>query len=196
MQEGQSKSKCIYKITTILGEQKSKLIFSSVIMSNFSYCPLIWLFCTKGANNEINRTRKRVLRALYGDYESTFEELLDRDKSKTIHKKNLQLLMTEVYRTINNLNPEYMWKFFTKRDVPYGLSSSELCKIPSVNSQRYGINSLSYRVSLLWDELSDEMKLTTSAKIFKKKYDTWKAKIVRATSAHSKFLFVGSLSFS
>ena len=80
-----------------------------------------------------------------------------------------------------------MWEFFTKKDVPYGLRSSELCKIPSVNTQRYGINSLSFRGSLLWNALSDEIKLTTSAKNFKK--------IVRATSAHGKFLFIGSLSF-
>ena len=57
---------------------------------------------------EINRTHKRALRALYGDYESTFEDLLDRDKSKTIHKKNPEILLTEDYRTINHLNPEYM----------------------------------------------------------------------------------------
>ena len=161
------------RLRLFLGEQKSKLIFNSVIMSNFSYCPLIWLFCTKGA---INRTHKRALRALYGDYGSTFEELLDRDKSKTIHKKNLHILMTEVYRTINHLNPEYMWEFFTKRDVPYGLRSSELCMIPSVNYQRYGINSLSFRGSLLWNALSDEIKLTTSTKNFKKEIRHWDGK--------------------
>ena len=84
-------------------------------MSNFSYCPLIWLFCSKGANNESNRTHILALRALYGDYESTFEELLDKDKSMTIHKKNLQKLMVEIYKTINHLNPAYMWEFFIKK---------------------------------------------------------------------------------
>ena len=54
------------------GEQRSKLIFNSVIMSNLSYCPLIWLFCIKRANTEINSIpHKRALRVLYGDYEST-----------------------------------------------------------------------------------------------------------------------------
>ena len=106
-------------------------------MSNFSYCPLIWLFCSKGANSEINRTHKRALRALYGDYESTFEELLDKDKSLTIHKKNLQRLMVEIYKTIKHLNSAYMWEFFIKKDVPYNLRSNEVCKIPSINSQRY-----------------------------------------------------------
>ena len=58
----------------------------------------------------------RALRALCGDYESTFEGLLEKGKSKTIHKKTLQILMFEIYKTINNLNPEYMCEFFTKKD--------------------------------------------------------------------------------
>ena len=158
------------RLGPFLGEQKAMLLFNSVIMSNLSYCPLIWLFCSKGANNEINRTHKRALRALNGDYESTFEELLDKDKSLTIHKNNLQRLMVEIYKTINHLNPVYMWEFFIKTDVPYNLRSNESCKIPSVNSQRYGISSLSFRGSLLWNALSDEVKLVTSIKNFKRKY--------------------------
>ena len=68
------------RLRPFIGEQKSRLLLSSVIMSNFSYCPLIWLFCSKGANNKINRTHKRAPRTLYEDYESTFEKLLDKDK--------------------------------------------------------------------------------------------------------------------
>ena len=52
------------RLRPYLGEQKSKLLLNSVVMSNFSYCPLIWLFCSKVANNEINRTHKRALRTL------------------------------------------------------------------------------------------------------------------------------------
>ena len=68
-----------------------------------------------------------------------------------------------------------------------------------MNSQRYGINSLSFRGSLLWNALSDEIKTQLPQKVLKKKYDTEMAKIVRATSAHRKFLFIGfmgSLFFS
>ena len=76
------------RLRPYLGEQKSKLLLNSVVMSNFSYCPLIWLFCSKVANNEINRTHKRALRTLYRDYESTFEELLDRGDTKTTQKES------------------------------------------------------------------------------------------------------------
>ena len=86
---------------------------------------IIWLLRSKGAN---------TLRALYGDYESTFEELFDKDKSMTLHKKNLQRFVVEIYKTINHPNPAYMWEFFIKKDVPYNLRINELCKIPSVNS--------------------------------------------------------------
>ena len=106
------------RLRPFLGEQKSKLLLNSVVMSNFSYCPLIWLFCSKAANNEINRTHKRALRTLYRDYESTFEELLDRGDTKTTHKKNLQNLMVEIYKSMNHLNPEYMWDFFVKKMFP------------------------------------------------------------------------------
>ena len=121
-------------------------------LSNLSYCPLIWLFCSKTANNDINRTHKRALRILYRDYESSFEELIERDNTKTIHTKNLQKLMIEVYKSLNHLNPEYMWEFFVKKDVQYYLRTKELCKLPSVSSQRYGLNSISFRGSLFSGE--------------------------------------------
>ena len=57
MQEGQSKNSCVWKVTNVFGEQISKLLLKSMVISNLSYFSQIWLFCSKGANNEINRTR-------------------------------------------------------------------------------------------------------------------------------------------
>ena len=147
-------------------------------MSNFSYCSLIWLFC-------INRTHKRALKALCGGYESTFEELFDKDKSMTIHKKNLQRLMVEIYKAIKHLHPAYMREFFIKIYVPYYLRSNELCKTPSVNSQRYGISSLSFRGSFLWNALSDEIKVATSINNSKRKYNNGMEGIASVIFAHN-----------
>ena len=46
------------RLRPFLGKQKSKLLFNSVVLSNFSYCPRIWLFCSKGANNESKKDSK------------------------------------------------------------------------------------------------------------------------------------------
>ena len=56
---------------------------------------------------------------------------------------------------------------------PTTYRTKEICKIPSVSSQRYGINSLSFRGSLLWNALSDDLKFTTSLLNFKKEIRCW-----------------------
>ena len=55
-----------------LGNEKLKLLLNAVGLSNFSYCLLIWLFCSKTVNTDINRTHKHPMRILHRDYESTF----------------------------------------------------------------------------------------------------------------------------
>ena len=39
----------------------------------------------------------RALRLVYNDFQSTFDELLDMDKSFTIHHQNIQTLVIEIY---------------------------------------------------------------------------------------------------
>ncbi len=142
-------------------------------MSNFTNHPLIWLFCSKVANTAINKTNKRALRTFYEHYESTFQELLNRGETNTTHTKNLQKLMVEIYKSVNHLNSEYMLDFFVKKEVPYDLRIKELCHLPSTRSRRYGTSSLSFRGSLLWNSLSDELKLSNSLAIFKREIRSW-----------------------
>jgi len=130
------------RLRPYLRSDQSKLLLNEVVLSSFSYFLQVWLFCRKTDNKEIDRTHKRVLRILCRDYESIFEELLERDNTKTTHTKNLQKLMIEVYTLLNHLNPEYMWEFFSKRDVQYNLHTNELCKLPSVSSQWYGLSMM------------------------------------------------------
>ena len=76
------------------------------IMSQFSYCPLVWMCHSRTLNNKINKLHERALRLVYDDRQSTFEELLNIDKSVTIHHRNLQVLATELYKVHHRLAPE------------------------------------------------------------------------------------------
>ena len=66
-------------------------------------------------NNKINRLHGRALRIAYKDYTSSFESLLEKDRSVTIHQRNVQLLVTEMLKTTNNLNPVLWMKFLEKK---------------------------------------------------------------------------------
>ena len=63
------------------------------------------MFHSRQLNKKINKIQERALRITYKDAESTYSELLQKDCAVTIHTKNLQLLMTEMYKTKNGLNP-------------------------------------------------------------------------------------------
>ena len=68
---------------------KKKILMNSFFNSQFSYCPLIWMFHSRIMNNKINRLHERYMRLIYGDKTSSFEELLDQDKSVWMRTSNL-----------------------------------------------------------------------------------------------------------
>ena len=60
------------RVAKYLDIQKAKLLYQSFIASTFKYCPLIWMFCGKAANDNINIVHKRALRMLLHDQDFTF----------------------------------------------------------------------------------------------------------------------------
>ena len=73
-------------------------------------------------NNKINRLHEQSLRIVYSDQSSTFEELLERDKTFSIHHKNIQSLAIEIYKFVNGLSPEIINSVFhLKENSRYSL---------------------------------------------------------------------------
>ena len=87
------------------------------------------MFHSKKINNRINSIHERALRVVYRDYNAGFSELLSKDKSVTIHQRNLQLLATEIFKTKNELNPKLIGEIFTFKNVDYNLQNNASLKI-------------------------------------------------------------------
>ena len=77
----------------------------SFFTGQLSYCPLIWTFCSRQSNHLISKLQKLALRIIYNDYDSSFSELLETSNESTIHIKNLNFLMSEIYKFLNDLSP-------------------------------------------------------------------------------------------
>ena len=67
-------------------------------MSQFGYRRLVWMNQNKTLNNHINGLNRRTFSLVYNDFSSSFLELLEKDKSVTIHFRNLQTLAYETLK--------------------------------------------------------------------------------------------------
>ena len=81
---------------------KKNLMFSLFIKSQFTYFPLIWMFCTKHSVGRINSIDERCLCLMQQNYGSDFEVLLKNGNQKLVHQKCIELHMTEVYKYLND----------------------------------------------------------------------------------------------
>ena len=107
---------------------------------------------------KINKMHRRTLRVVFDDYNNTYEELLASHNDISIHQKHLKHLPTEVYKFLANLNPEFMWPFFKNNSILYNLRNGNICILPPARSPYYGINSVRFGGSLLWNNFPISVK--------------------------------------
>ena len=124
-------------------------------------------------NNRVNSLHERALRIVYRDYNATFSELLSKDKSVTIHQRNLQLLATEIFKTKNELNPKIMEEIFTFKNVDYDFRNNTSLKIGNLKTVYYGTESLINLGANIWNLLPNEYKELKSLSTFKSRISNW-----------------------
>ena len=155
--QASTKLHALARISPYLNEQKRKVLMKSFILSQFSYCPIIWMFCQRKSNNLINRIHERALRIAYCDYVSDFDGLLSKDNSVTIHERNIQALAGEVYNTLNNCNPSFMGEIFNMKVNNYSIRRPGLSrKLP--RTVKYGVESFGYKASQIWSSIPNDIK--------------------------------------
>ena len=81
--------------------------------------------------------------ALRTNKTSSFEKLLEKDGSVTIHTRNLQTLATEMFKVYKNLSPAIIANLFHVRQNNYNLRHDSYFAIPNVKSVHHGTESLS-----------------------------------------------------
>ena len=86
--KGNQKLNALALISKYMTLPKRRLLMSS-LTSQFNYCPLVSMIHHRKLNKKINKVREIALRIVYGDHNTSFLELLNRDKSVTIHQRNL-----------------------------------------------------------------------------------------------------------
>ena len=151
---------------------KRKSLMKQLIISQFNYCPLIWMFHGRQLNNRINEIHERALRLVYNDNNLTFNDLLELDNSVTIHQRNLQIRATEIFKVKNSLAPEIMTKVFEIKEPHYNLrSEASYFKREDVKSTHYGIQFVRLKI---WNIVPQNIRKSNSLNEFKSLIKFWK----------------------
>ena len=119
-----------------------------MIKSQFTYCPLVWMFCFRQSNNLINKVHKRALKLIYQG-NCNFEVLLEKQLDFSIHQRNLQVLMTEIYKIVNGIALPIMNSLFMFCLNQHNLRNFQELSTEKRNTVNYGLETVSYGVSVL-----------------------------------------------
>ena len=79
-----------------LGTEKARILANAFIESQLNYVRLIWMFASKMVIKKICKLQYRTLKVVYNEYDKSYEELLEMNKSASIHQKHLQFSAKEV----------------------------------------------------------------------------------------------------
>ena len=169
-----AKLHALARVSNFMNQDKLRLLMKAFIESQFCYCPLVWMFHSRTLNNRINRLHERSLRLVYKDYKLTFDELLCKDNSFSIHHRNLQKLATEMYKAYNNLSPTLVKSIFPLREIPYNLRNSNPFRSTNVHSVFNGTETISFRGPKIWSLVPENIKRAKSLTEFKTKIRLWK----------------------
>ena len=99
---------------------------------------------SRGLNNKINNKHERASRIVYLDKKSSFETLIKREESTSVHVKDPKHLATELFKVKNDLSPEIMKEIFVfQENETYNLRSGNHLARKNIRTAQYGIESVS-----------------------------------------------------
>ena len=167
-----AKVTALARLIRIVTMEQKKILMNSFIESQFSYCPLVWMFCpSRKMNRRINHLHERALRIVYNDFDSSFQDLLLKNGTVSVHHRNIQLVAILMFKVKNDLCPEIM------KDIFHLNSNSNIDKtffIPRVKTEFMGKLSLRYFGPVVWETmLPNEYKEITNLEKFKDSIKKW-----------------------
>ena len=124
--------------------KKKRIIMKTFIELPFGYCPLVWMFHSRGINNNINWIHEKVLRITHNNKSSSFQDLLSKGNSVTIHHRNIRTLAIETFKLLHGLSTSLLNEVFVERHYNYNLRENNFLNRWRLNSVRYGMELVSF----------------------------------------------------
>ena len=142
-------------------------------MSNFNYCPVVWIFTSKSSLLKLETIQKWALRFVLDDYASDYYDLLKKADVPGMKIMALRFLVVEVYKCINGLNHTYLNDLFIVKKCKYDLRDDSVINRNTVQTTNYGLKSFTDCGAKILNVLPDCCKGVVSLDEFKVLIKSW-----------------------
>ena len=140
----------------------------------FNYCQLVWMCHSRRNNTKINNLHERCLPLIYSNKKSSYVELLGKDGSVPILHRNIQVLVTEMYKMKSGYTPKIFSDLFDQKEIsPYNFRRHPEFRVPLTRTVYHGGESISYLGAKIWAILPTWFKEAVSLNSFKKLIKKW-----------------------
>ena len=154
-----------------MGFKEKEILLNSFVHPNFNCCPFVWHFCSSKSLNKIEKIQERVLRLLHSDFTGDYSELLNKSGNPSMGVKRLRTLALEIFKTLNNLNLDYMKEiFFKTTNVTHRPIDM---KVNQNSSTKHGQKILKSLGPHIWNSLPIKIKEETNYEKFKNYINKW-----------------------
>ena len=177
------------RLKQFLSFHAKEVLINSYIISNFNYCPLVWMFSSTQSLNKIGNLQKRALRLLYDDFEASYEDLLSKGRKPKMNVRRLRTLCVEIYKTLNDLNPSFMKNIFKLKinAREYRDKYKLNLDIPKWNQKTLGYKSLKVLGPKIWKNFPYHVKSSDNLNTFKKILKNWDGNLCNCTLCNNLF---------
>ena len=163
-----NKINAISRIQSFLGQKEKKALVNTFLYSNFNYCSLVWHFSTKKSTNKVEKIKSIAYKiTLFSIITTLLKHRWSTCKSlqSSMEIKHLRTLAMEIFKTLNDINLNYMKEIFYLSPSLMKHKKYDLF-VHCLNRTKYG-NHLRVLKPHVWNSLPEEIKQLSSLNAFK-----------------------------
>ena len=111
--------------------------------------------------SKIEKYHHKTLKVIY-DVDDSYNNILSHSNYVSIHQRRHQFLVTEIFKSIFQINPEFMRSFFKLKKLSYNLRKGPILNVPRTQSTYYSTNAFHFGGCVVWSNPPAEIKSSNS----------------------------------
>ena len=130
-------------------------------------------FLWKKNTEKLESLNGRILRYIFQDKESSYDDLLSQTNISTLYNARMYSMLSVVFKSLLHPRyPNYLKRLFKVRTSKYTLRGQNILTLSKPKTTKYGLKSIKYLAAKSWNSLTDDFRTIMDIYKFKTEIKT------------------------